>query len=100
MPLSLKLTRYLQGKKRVMGSAMNAIATKLATRRDLVWEVPETWSLADAATVPTAYMTAYYALVMRGRLAKGMRVLIHSGTGAVGLAALRLCFSRGAEVGP
>jgi len=35
---------------RVMGSAKNAMVTKVATRRDLVWEVPESWSLAEAAT--------------------------------------------------
>ena len=81
-----------------MGSAINAIATKVITRPDLLWEVPQKWSLAEAATVPTAYMTAYYSLVMRGRVQKGMRVLIHSGTGAVGLAAIQLCLSRGAEV--
>lgn len=82
-----------------MGSAINALATKVITRPNLLWEVPNSWSLAEAATVPTAYMTAYYALVMRGRLRSGMRVLIHSGTGAVGLAAVQICLHRGAEVG-
>ena len=86
--------------KRIMGSAKNAMATKIVTRRDLTWEVPESWSLAEAATVPTAYMTAYYAIVMRGRLRKGHRVLIHSATGAVGLAAVQICLNRGAEVLP
>lgn len=84
---------------RVMGSAKNALATKVVTRKDLTWVIPDSWSLAEAATVPTAYMTAYYALVMRGKLRKGMRVLIHSGTGAVGLAAVQICLHRGAEVG-
>lgn len=83
--------------KRIMGNAPNAISTKLATRGNVMWEVPNSWSLAEAATVPTAYTTAYYALVMRGRLRKGMRVLIHSGTGAVGLAAIQICLYRGAE---
>ena len=63
-----------------------------------VWEIPKWWSLRDAATVPVAYLTAYYALVMRGGLEKGHRVLVHSGTGAVGLAAIRICFHRGCEV--
>lgn len=83
---------------RVMGSAKNALATKVVTRRDLTWEIPASWSLAEAATVPTAYMTAYYSMVMRGRVRKGMKVLIHSGTGAVGLAAIQICLNRGAEV--
>ena len=45
-------------------------------------------------------MTAYYAMVMRGRVSKGKRVLIHSGTGAVGMAAIQICLTRGAEVNP
>ena len=45
-------------------------------------------------------MTAYYAMVMRGRVSKGKRVLIHSGTGAVGMAAIQICLTRGAEVKP
>ena len=62
-----------------------------------MWDIPVSWSLRDAATVPVAYLTAYYALVMRGGLEKGYRVLVHSGTGAVGLAAIRICLHRGVE---
>lgn len=35
---------------------------------------------------------------MRGRMTKNSKVLIHSGTGAVGLAAIRIALYRGAEV--
>lgn len=96
----LERQRLVQEKnnKRVMGSAKNAMATKVVTRADLCWEIPDKWSLAEAATVPTAYMTAYYSLIIRGRLKKGHRVLIHSGTGAVGLAAVQISLTRGAEV--
>ena len=48
--------------------------------------------------MPVAYSTAYYALVMRGRLEAGHRVLIHAGAGAVGMAAIRICLHRGCEV--
>lgn len=63
-----------------------------------MWDIPKWWSLRDAATVPVAYLTAYYALVMRGGLKKGDKVLVHSGTGAVGLAAIRICLHRQCEV--
>ena len=63
-----------------------------------VWDVPEAWSLKDAATVPVAYLTAYYALLMRGGMQAGQSVLVHSGTGAVGLAAIRITHFRGCEV--
>lgn len=81
-----------------MGFGKNAIATRVAVPPNVIFEVPESWSQAEAAGVPTAYLTSYYSLVMRGQLRKGMRVLIHSGTGAVGLAAIQICLSRGAEV--
>ncbi len=63
-----------------------------------MWGVPEAWSLQDAATVPVAYLTAYYALLMRGGMQAGQSVLVHSGTGAVGLAAIRVAHFRGCEV--
>ncbi|EIE19942.1 hypothetical protein COCSUDRAFT_58179 [Coccomyxa subellipsoidea C-169] len=86
------------GERRVMGVGQNAIATRLATRGELLWDYPADWTAAQAATVPVAYCTAYYSLVMRGRLRPGQRVLIHSGSGAVGLAAIAICLHRGCEV--
>lgn len=83
---------------RVMGVAQKAIATQVSTNPYLVWDVPEGWSLADAASVPVAYATAYYSLVVRGRLRRGFSVLIHSGSGAVGLAAIQICLNRGCQV--
>ena len=65
-----------------------------------VWDVPAAWSLKDAATVPVAYLTAYYSLLMRAGLRKGQSVLVHSGTGAVGLAAIRIAHFRGCEARP
>ena len=81
-----------------MGAAKNAISNKVAIPRQFIFRVPQHWSMAEAASVPIAYMTCYLALVMRGQLRAGMRVLVHSGTGAVGLAAIQICLSRGAEV--
>ena len=86
------------GKRRVMGLARNAIATRVAARPELIWDVPDQWSLQDAVTVPLAYATAFYALLVRGRLQAGQRVLIHSGCGAVGLAAISICLNRSCEV--
>ena len=63
-----------------------------------MWDVPRDWTLKDAATVPVAYMTAYYALLIRGGLQPHHKVLVHSGTGAVGMAAIRICRHRGCEV--
>ncbi|EIE23140.1 hypothetical protein COCSUDRAFT_47508 [Coccomyxa subellipsoidea C-169] len=85
--------------KRIMGmTPQNSIATMVASKPHALWDVPDSWTLAQAATVPVAYATAYDALVVRGRLQPHHRVLIHSASGAVGLAATRICLNRGCEV--
>jgi hypothetical protein len=86
--------------RRVMGIARRALATRAAARPSLIWRVPAGWTLAQAASVPVAYATAYYALVARGRLRPGQTVLVHSGAGGVGLAALAVALRRGCEVSP
>src|SRR5262249_1663583 len=54
--------------------------------------------VAEAATLPAAYTTAYYALITRGRLRAGERVLIHAGAGGVGLAAVNIATWRRAGI--
>jgi len=73
------------------------VLNALLRPRVQVWDVPQAWSLKDAATVPVAYLTAYYALLMRAGMRRGQSVLVHSGTGAVGLAAIRIAHFRGCE---
>jgi NADPH:quinone reductase-like Zn-dependent oxidoreductase/acyl carrier protein len=60
--------------------------------------MPAHLSYADAATLPIAFLTAHYALNHLGRMAAGERVLIHSATGGVGLAAVQLAQRAGAEI--
>ena len=59
---------------------------------------PPSLSFEEAATIPAVFLTAYYALHYLGRLAKGERILIHTATGGVGLAAVQLARWLGAEI--
>ncbi len=52
----------------------------------------------QAAAVSTAHATAWYALHDQARIAAGDRVLIHSGTGGVGQAAIAIARAAGAEI--
>ncbi|XP_066991032.2 fatty acid synthase [Anabrus simplex] len=63
-----------------------------------VWNVPKSWTLEDAATVPVVYCTAYYALVIRGKMCRGETVLIHAGSGGVGQAAIAVALHAGCTV--
>ncbi len=87
------------GHQRVMGFANSrAMATSIIANREFLWPVPDEWSLLQAATVPVVYATAYYGLLIRGRLQKGESVLIHAGTGGVGLAAINIALSLGCRL--
>ncbi|GBO09431.1 Fatty acid synthase, partial [Araneus ventricosus] len=97
--LGLEFSGRLENGQRVMGLVpAKGLATTVAADPMFMWEVPDDWSLEEASTVPVAYSTAYYALIMRGHLRKGERVLIHSGTGGVGQAAIAIALSLGCEV--
>ena len=60
--------------------------------------LPPGASFEEAATMPVAFLTAYYALVTLGRLQRGERVLIHAAAGGVGMAAVQIGRWLGAEV--
>lgn len=88
----------LQPGDRVMGIAPAAFSTHVRVRRDGVTKFPDRLSSAAAATVPVAFLTAYYAMVHLGHIEKGETILIHGAAGGVGLAALQIAKLRGATV--
>ncbi|KAK6514428.1 hypothetical protein TWF506_008821 [Arthrobotrys conoides] len=53
---------------------------------------------SSISTIPFVYATAFYALHNKGSLQEGESVLIHSGAGGIGLAAIQLAQLAGAEV--
>ena len=55
-----------------------AQAEAVVVHEDEAMPVPDGLSFAEAAAIPEAFLTAYDALVTRGRLAPGERVLIHA----------------------
>lgn len=61
-------------------------------------KLAETESFDVCATLPVVYATAIYALEYRAQLRRGESILIHSGAGGVGIAAIQLALRTGAEV--
>ncbi|XP_061721884.1 fatty acid synthase-like [Cydia pomonella] len=84
--------------KRIMGIVFRGLATSVMPDVNFMWDVPKHWSLKEAATVPVAYATAYYALVVRGHMRRGEAVLVHAGAGGVGLAAIEVALHAGCTV--
>ncbi|KAJ3657154.1 hypothetical protein Zmor_016179 [Zophobas morio] len=85
--------------KRVMGIiTTSSLATTIEVDKEFVWSVPEKWSLEEASTVPNAYATSYYALVVRGQIKSGESVLIHDGSETIGIASIRIALKMGCKV--
>ncbi|EHB09358.1 Fatty acid synthase [Heterocephalus glaber] len=85
--------------RRVMGLVPSeGLATSVLVPSAFLWDVPSSWTLEEAGSVPVVYSTAYYALVVRGRLRHGESVLIHSGSGGVGQAAIAVALSLGCRI--
>ncbi|ALK29465.1 type I polyketide synthase [Burkholderia plantarii] len=82
----------------VLGFAPASFATRVVTRAEAIAAKPAAMSFEEAATVPTTFFTAYYALVELARVRRGERVLVHGGAGGVGIAAIQIARHFGAEV--
>ncbi|WP_069883583.1 type I polyketide synthase [Streptomyces luteocolor] len=84
---------------RVMGLLSGAYAGPLAIAdARTVAPIPTGWSFAQAAAVPTVFLTAYYALQDLARIKEGESLLVHAAAGGVGMAAVQLARHWGIEV--
>ena len=83
---------------RVVAFAPASFASHVTVSAEAVIARPQGLGASAAATIPVAFMTAYYALIELGALEEGESVLIHGGAGGVGLAALQIAKWRGAKV--
>ncbi|MGH9805886.1 MAG: SDR family NAD(P)-dependent oxidoreductase, partial [Terriglobia bacterium] len=83
---------------RVMGMGKGLLRGLAKMPADAVIHIPPNISMAEAASIPAGFATAIYSLEWVGRLQAGEKVLIHLGTGGVGLAAIQVAKHLGAEI--
>jgi len=92
--------------QRVMGYAQwGAFAERIAARAELLWSVPEGWTVEEGAAFPVNYFTAYFAYWKAGLIGGSQpsagatpRVLIHAVAGGVGTAAVQIGKLLGVEM--
>ncbi|BCI89807.1 hypothetical protein NIIDMKKI_50130 [Mycobacterium kansasii] len=84
--------------QRVIAFGPGTFGTYVGTLADLVVPIPDTLPDNEAATFGVAYLTAWHSLCEVGRLSPGERVLIHSATGGVGMAAVSIAKMIGARI--
>ncbi|MFC0039469.1 type I polyketide synthase [Actinomadura rayongensis] len=82
----------------VVAIAEGALASRVVAPSVLVAPKPRRITAAEAVTLPAAYITAYYALCDLGGIGAGDKVLVHTATGGVGLAALQIARWKNAVV--
>ncbi|MFG3702737.1 SDR family NAD(P)-dependent oxidoreductase, partial [Micromonospora sp. NPDC047620] len=83
---------------RVMGMFEPGFGPQVVAERERIAKIPAGWSFTQAASVPLVFLTAYYALHDLAGLRAGESVLVHSGAGGVGMAAIQLAQHFGATV--
>ncbi|KAB0791794.1 hypothetical protein PPYR_03594 [Photinus pyralis] len=65
---------------RVMAMVQEAALANMAEPcQYFTFNVPDTWSLEEAATVPKTYCTVLYGLILLGRIRRGQTILLDTG---------------------
>ncbi|BBX45076.1 type I polyketide synthase [Mycobacterium cookii] len=82
----------------VYGFFPDGSGTLVAGDTRLLLPMPSDWSYAEAAAISAVFTTAYYAFVHLADVKPGQRLLLHAGTGGVGMAAAQLARHFGLEV--
>ncbi len=83
---------------RVAGIAPYSFRSYAVTNWQTVFRVPEHVSLEGAATLPTVFLTAQYAIRRLAQMEPGEKILIHAATGGVGQAAIQIAQHLGLEI--
>ncbi len=82
----------------VLGMAPYAFRSPLSVHHRAVFKKPASMTFEEAASLPTIFLTAYYAIVHLAQMRTGEKILIHAGTGGVGQAAIQVAKEIGLEI--
>ncbi len=92
------VTDFAVGDAVMSRHTLGAMAEQANTKASLCDKVPATLTMAQAGVFRSAYMTAYHALLQRGRLVANEWVLVHGAAGGIGIAAIQVAKAFGANV--
>ncbi len=62
------------------------------------FHMPAQMTFEEGAALPVVYLTAHHMLLHTGALRRGMKVLLHSAAGGVGLASIDILTAHGCEI--
>lgn len=96
-----KVSNFKKGDEvysRPTGNIAGTIAEYTVVNEQEIAVKPANITHQEAASIPLAGLTAWQALVAKGNLQKGQKVLIHAGSGGVGTLAIQMAKHLGAYV--
>ncbi|XP_041972223.1 fatty acid synthase-like [Aricia agestis] len=76
----------------------DAISSQVHAHPDLLLPIPEHWTLEDAATVPLAYIMAFYILFIKVRVNSKHTICVQAAAGALGQAVISVALAHGCHV--
>jgi NADPH:quinone reductase-like Zn-dependent oxidoreductase len=77
---------------------IGTFAERIAVAEEDVALKPRSVTVEEAGSLPLVALTAWQALVEKGRVRAGQKVLVHAGAGGVGSIAIQLAKHLGAQV--
>ena len=83
---------------RVVGLAPYCFRSHITVDRRLTFKQPTEMAFEEAATLPTVFLTAHYAINHLAHMEPGEKILVHAGTGGVGQAAIQVAKQIGLEI--
>lgn len=93
------VTAWAPGQRVYLSGSLTGTYAQLTLCSDTqVHVLPEAISFSQGAALGVPYATAHYALFTRAQAKAGETVLVHGGTGGVGLAAIQLAKAAGLTV--
>jgi 8-amino-7-oxononanoate synthase len=86
------------GDEVIAAFAIGSLASFVTVKSSFVVPKPKTMTFAEAATIPSTFLTAYYGLHYLAKIKAGERILIHAAAGGVGQAAVQIAQRIGAKI--
>jgi len=93
-----EITNFTLGDRVIAAQAVGSLSSHVTVDARFAIAMPEHLNYAEAATIPTTFLTAYYGLSFLAKIKPGDKILIHSAAGGVGQAAVQIAQQIGAEV--
>jgi len=89
--------RFAPGDRVAAITFVGGFAERATAPADRALPLPASLSFAEGAALPSNYLTALFALELRGRLRDGEALLVHGATGGLGSAAVQVGRALGAR---